>query len=105
MGTHPIFESDFDCLTEKKLNLKMHELDLEVPFESARHAEIALNSLVQDKEPRSGSGIQRDLTTEKNILRVKWKAEEARILRTSVTSLLQLLTLVTQTMEKFDGLE
>jgi len=22
MGTHPIFESDFDCLTEKNRNLK-----------------------------------------------------------------------------------
>merc|ERR1712147_481339 len=23
MGTHPIFESDFDCLTEKKMTLKI----------------------------------------------------------------------------------
>merc|ERR1711914_57683 len=27
MGTHPIFESDFDCLTEKKMSDIDHELE------------------------------------------------------------------------------
>jgi len=26
MGTHPIFESDFDCLTDKALTLSLDEL-------------------------------------------------------------------------------
>ena len=37
----------------------MYELAIDVPFETARHADIALNSLVQDVEPRSGTMIQR----------------------------------------------
>merc|ERR1712168_789965 len=30
MGTHPIFESDFDCLTEKKNNLKMEAQQMQM---------------------------------------------------------------------------
>jgi len=26
MGTHPIFESDFDCLTENKLQQKIEQI-------------------------------------------------------------------------------
>merc|ERR1739847_34566 len=95
MGTHPIFESDFDCLTV------MFELEVVIPFENSRHANIALNSLIQDREPRSGSKLERILAvTEKN-LTVKWTAEEARILRTSCTSFFQLLSLVVETIEEF----
>ena len=125
--------------------VQMLELDIEIPFETDRHANIALNSVVQDKEPRSGTLINRflslkiffpnsiifnkifvsliyrsnleikfisilstnfrELSVEGKILKVHWTAEEARILRTSVTSLLQLLTLVSQTIEQFDVLE
>jgi len=28
MGTHPIFESDFDCLTELKMSLEIESLDV-----------------------------------------------------------------------------
>ena len=45
------------------------------------------------------------MKVEKNIFKIEWKAQEARILRTSVNSLLQLATLVTQTIEQFDGLK
>ena len=37
----------------------MYTFDLDIPFESARHADIVLNSIVQDEEPRSGSMIER----------------------------------------------
>ena len=37
----------------------MYKLDIEIPFETNRHAEIVLNSVVQDEEPRSGSMIER----------------------------------------------
>ena len=40
---------------------------------------------------------------EKNELKINWRAQEARILRTSVNSLLQLVALVTATIEQFDG--
>ena len=45
------------------------------------------------------------MSVEKNVLRLNWTAQEARILRTSVNSLLQLVTLVTETIEQFDGME
>ena len=94
-------------------------MNVEIPFETERHAEIALNSVIQDEEPRAGTHIERlntclkicnnftfrKITVEGNLLKVNWKAEEARILRTSAQSLLQLLTLVTQTIEQFDGME
>jgi len=32
MGTHPIFESDFDCLTEKR-----NEIDIGLGFGVRRH--------------------------------------------------------------------
>ena len=34
----------------------MYELELEIPFETDRHADIVLKSLIQDEEPRSASG-------------------------------------------------
>ena len=42
-----------------KILIQMLELDIEIPFETDRHANIALNSVVQDKEPRSGTLINR----------------------------------------------
>ncbi|CBY12450.1 unnamed protein product [Oikopleura dioica] len=78
-------------------------MNVEIPFESERHAEIALNSVIQDEEPRAGTHIERKITVEGNLLKIHWEAEQARILRTSAQSLLQLLILVTQTIEQFDG--
>lgn len=45
------------------------------------------------------------MKTNENSLQIEWRAEEARILRTSANSLLQLVTLVMQTIEQFDNLE
>lgn len=37
----------------------MYTFELELPFATERHAEIVLNSVVQDEEPRSGSMVER----------------------------------------------
>ena len=37
----------------------MYTMNVEIPFESERHAEIALNSVIQDEEPRAGTHIER----------------------------------------------
>ena len=37
----------------------MYSMNVEIPFESERHAEIALNSVIQDEEPRAGTHIER----------------------------------------------
>ncbi|XP_061119090.1 L antigen family member 3-like [Conger conger] len=76
------------------------EFSLLVPFPSAREANIALQSLLPDREPRKG-GISKELSVSDNAMSVKWTADEARILRVSVGSFLDHLALVLETMEEF----
>ncbi|KAL6096409.1 uncharacterized protein ACO6RY_05742 [Pungitius sinensis] len=76
------------------------ELSLDVPFPSPREAAIALRSLAPDREPRKG-GISKHLAVTGSTLSVRWRADEARILRVSVNSFLDHLTLVMETMEMF----
>lgn len=76
------------------------EFSLDVPFPSSREAVIALQSLSPDREPRKG-GISKQLTVSGSTLSVRWSADEARILRVSVNSFLDHLSLVLETMEMF----
>ncbi|KAK5851548.1 hypothetical protein PBY51_023095 [Eleginops maclovinus] len=76
------------------------EFSLVVPFPSPREASIALGSLSPDREPRKG-GISKELTVTDRTLSVKWSADEARILRVSVNSFLDNLSLVLETMQMF----
>ncbi|XP_072310290.1 L antigen family member 3-like [Eucyclogobius newberryi] len=76
------------------------EFCLDVPFPSNREAVVALRSLSPDKEPRKG-GITKDLTVQGHTLSVRWSADEARILRVSVNSFMDHLSLVLETMEMF----
>ncbi|TWW66181.1 L antigen family member 3-like [Takifugu rubripes] len=76
------------------------EFSLDVPFPSSREAVIALRSLSPDREPRKG-GIEKELTLSGSTLSVRWRADEARILRVSVNSFLDHLSLVLETMEMF----
>ncbi|XP_034402841.1 EKC/KEOPS complex subunit LAGE3 [Cyclopterus lumpus] len=76
------------------------EFSLDVPFPSPREAAIALRSLSPDREPRK-SGISKHLALTGSTLTAKWSADEARILRVSVNSFMDHLTLVMETMEMF----
>ncbi|CAL8322719.1 unnamed protein product [Lota lota] len=76
------------------------EFALDVPFPSSREASIALQSLSPDREPRKG-GISKLLTVSGSTLSVRWTADEARILRVSVGSFMDNLSLVLETMEMF----
>lgn len=73
---------------------------LSIPFPSPLEAQIAHGSLAPDPEPRKG-GISKELTVTENFLHVHWKADEARILRVSISSFLDHLSLVIETMEMF----
>ncbi|XP_015251694.1 L antigen family member 3-like [Cyprinodon tularosa] len=73
---------------------------LDVPFPSAREATIALRSLSPDREPRRG-GINKHLSVSESTLSVRWSADEARILRVSVNSFLDHLSLIVETMDLF----
>ncbi|XP_067833627.1 EKC/KEOPS complex subunit LAGE3-like [Heptranchias perlo] len=74
--------------------------NLSVPFPSLLEAQIAHGSLVPDSEPRRG-GISKEVTVRGCVLLARWEADEARILRVSVSSFLDHLTLVLQTMDRF----
>ncbi|KAM9771158.1 cancer/testis antigen 1-like isoform 1-T1 [Syngnathus typhle] len=76
------------------------EFSLQVPFQSARQAAVALRSLSPDREPRRG-GVRKRLTLAGSVLSAKWRAEQARVLRVSVNSFLEHLDLVLETMRAF----
>ncbi|KAH0628853.1 hypothetical protein JD844_010443 [Phrynosoma platyrhinos] len=71
--------------------------ELSIPFPSSLLAQIALGSLAPDPEPRKG-GISKELSVMEDTLHV---ADEARILRVSVSSFLEHLSLVVETMDLF----
>ncbi|KAM3909907.1 EKC/KEOPS complex subunit LAGE3-like [Leptodactylus fuscus] len=76
------------------------QFQLNVPFPSSREAQIAHDTLSPDAEPRKG-GVSKTLTITDHVLHVHWQAEEARILRVSVSSFLEHLSLVVKTMDRF----
>ncbi|XP_053329605.1 EKC/KEOPS complex subunit LAGE3 [Spea bombifrons] len=76
------------------------QFELRVPFPCPREAQIAHDTLCPDAEPRRG-GVSKTLSVADDSLLVRWKADEARILRVSVSSFLEHLSLVLQTMERF----
>ncbi|XP_068190941.1 L antigen family member 3-like [Antennarius striatus] len=89
------------ALEEKaKQETEKLEFSLNVPFPSANEATIALRSLSPDREPRKG-GISKQMSVCGDTLSVRWSADEARILRVSVNSFLDHLSLVLETMEMF----
>ena len=77
------------------------ETSIEIPFDTDRTAEIAYHSLRVDPEPKR-SGSKKELILDGKILRVKFFCEEARTMRVSVGSFLDLLVLVIDTMDQFD---
>ncbi|XP_038603659.1 EKC/KEOPS complex subunit LAGE3 [Tachyglossus aculeatus] len=79
---------------------RRHQFTLTVPFPSPLEAQIALGALAPDEEPRKG-GIAKELAVSGSQMTVHWSAEEARILRVSISSFLDLLSLVLLTMERF----
>ncbi|XP_018424646.1 PREDICTED: EKC/KEOPS complex subunit LAGE3 [Nanorana parkeri] len=88
------------ALTTVKMAAAPLHFQLDVPFPCATEAQIALKSLSPDAEPRKG-GVSKTLSLKDNVLQVHWQADEARILRVSVSSFLEHLSLVVKTMERF----
>ncbi|XP_057176266.1 L antigen family member 3-like [Triplophysa rosa] len=87
------------CTSENGSNGKL-EFFLKVPFPTEREAVIALQSLSPDPEPRKG-GIAKTMVVSGQTLSVRWTADEARILRVSVSSFLDHLSLVMETLDAF----
>lgn len=75
-------------------------LDLSVPFNTAREAEIAYGSLSVDAEPRRG-GVKKHMNVKESILNVHFEAQEAKSLRVGVNTFFDHLGLVVKTIDQF----
>ena len=74
--------------------------EISVPFPTNQMAEIALNSLCPDPEPRN-SLVTKEFILSDNILKVNFVAMETRILRVAVGAFFDLLALVIESIDKF----
>lgn len=72
-----------------------------MPFASPAEAEVAFNSLRVDKEPIRGGASSRVFSLKDQILVVDLEADDAKSLRVSVSSLMDLLILVIKTIQRF----
>ncbi|KAJ1782061.1 hypothetical protein LPJ59_006906 [Coemansia sp. RSA 2399] len=73
---------------------------LTIPFESAKHALIAQNTLQVDKEISTGK-IHRTLATNGKNLVVTYDAESLRMLRVGLNGFMDSLILITRTLDTF----
>ncbi|XP_068249830.1 uncharacterized protein [Palaemon carinicauda] len=73
---------------------------LEIPFNNSREAEVACNSLRVDPEPKRG-GSTKEYSVKDNILCVEVRSPDVRQLRTAVSSFMDLLHLVSKTIDQF----
>ncbi|KAI7864402.1 transcription factor Pcc1-domain-containing protein [Spinellus fusiger] len=78
-----------------------HTLQLEIPFPSERLATVAMRVLSVDKELKADQ-VQRTLTTAEEILTVRFECTSTRMLRVSVNSFLEMVGMVTKTMDHYD---
>ncbi|XP_065878060.1 uncharacterized protein [Euphorbia lathyris] len=74
--------------------------DLEVDFESEGHASIVHAALIVDKELQPDK-VKRNMSISGGKLSVHFEAVEARFLRASYSSFVDVLTLATKTIEEF----
>ncbi|KAL6602505.1 transcription factor Pcc1 [Neocallimastix sp. 'constans'] len=77
-----------------------HQLSIKIPFPEDKYAEIASRTLNVDKELKEDI-IKRTITTDKNILIINFESTNAKSLRTSTQNLMELLHLITKTMNDF----
>ncbi|KAL4222750.1 Transcription factor Pcc1 [Mactra antiquata] len=75
-------------------------MDLQVPFNTDREAEIACGTLSVDPEPKRG-GCKKSMKVEDKTLHVHFDALEAKSLRVGVNSFFDHLKLVVNTIEQF----
>ncbi|WCJ28948.1 hypothetical protein M5689_010615 [Euphorbia peplus] len=81
-------------------NLWDFSCDLEVDFESERNASIVHAALVVDKELQPDK-VKRQMSISGGKLSVHFEAVEARFLRASYSSFVDVLALATKTIEEF----
>ncbi|KAJ8947486.1 hypothetical protein NQ318_009789 [Aromia moschata] len=80
--------------------LNEKSIELEIPFQTSRIAEVVYDVLRVDKEPKRG-GVAKVLSLTGNILTVKFSAQLTRQLRVSVNGFLEKLDLTLETVQLF----
>ncbi|KAI9008877.1 CTAG/Pcc1 family [Phycomyces nitens] len=80
-----------------------HKLNLEIPFPNERLAIIAKRVLSVDKELKTDQ-VKRTVDTAGKTLTVCFECTSTKMLRVAVNSFLEMLTMVTKTMDQFDTL-
>ncbi|KAI8089015.1 CTAG/Pcc1 family [Halteromyces radiatus] len=78
-----------------------HQLQLEIPFPSSRLASIAMRVLAVDKELKTDQ-VKRTIQCDDALLKVHFESVSAKMLRVSSNSFLEMLLMVTRTMDQFD---
>lgn len=78
----------------------MYQMEVVVPFPSAREAEVAYNSLRVEVEP-GRARVARILALQDSSLKATFNAEELKNLRVSVGNFFEHVVLVTETIRQF----
>lgn len=84
-----------EIVVKKKLSTR-----LVVPFASQEEATVAFNSLRVDREPLRGN-VLKTFAVQGTALIVEFEGEQAKHLRVSVNTLIDLLVLVVRTIDRF----
>ncbi|XP_013099125.2 uncharacterized protein LOC106081599 [Stomoxys calcitrans] len=78
------------------------EATLKIPFDSAKHAEIAFRVLKVDQEPKRNF-VKKELTLNGSVLEVHLEADQVKSLRTAITSFFENFLLCSETLKAFDA--
>jgi tRNA threonylcarbamoyladenosine modification (KEOPS) complex Pcc1 subunit len=80
-----------------------NKLIISIEFESERHSKIAFNSLRVDKEFNNKSFVDKKISLNLNELIIELKTNELKVLRVCVKSILELFSLICETIDCFDS--
>ncbi|KAI5950178.1 PCC1 [Candida jiufengensis] len=82
----------------------MPELTLNIPFETSRQAQIAQNTLLPDPVLKSDE-LKIEYTTNENVLNIKFSGISDRVIRVSISNVLDNIKTIVECMDEFDGKE
>jgi len=80
-----------------------NKLIISIEFESERHSKIAFNSLRIDKELNNKSFVDKKISLNLNELIIELKTNELKVLRVCVKNILELFSLICETIDNFDS--
>ncbi|ORZ11200.1 CTAG/Pcc1 family [Absidia repens] len=77
-----------------------HQLQIDIPFPSAKLATIAMRVLSVDKELKTDQ-VKRTLECDDALLKIHFASVSAKMLRVSSNSFLEMVLMVTRTMDQY----